>query len=83
VTYSLVITLEASKVVAAMDEATHELFVLAALDLPADPHGIGPLDHTEGAFTTRSLPLGSLGLIAYVIDETTATVTVFDIIWTG
>ena len=81
--YSLVVGIEATKVVAAMDDTASELFMLAVLDLPHDPHGLGRLDHTEGAFTTRSYALGAMGFITYVVNETTATVTVTDIIWTG
>jgi hypothetical protein len=83
VTYRLVIDLEAAKVVAEMDEMAHELFVLAALDLPDDPHRLGRVLQSEGAFTRCSYALGGLGLILYVIDEGMSTVTVTDIIWTG
>jgi hypothetical protein len=83
VTYRLVIDLEAAKVVAAMDDVASELFVLAALDLPDNPHQLGRFLQSEGAFTRCSFALGGMGLILYVIDEGTSTVTVTDIIWTG
>lgn len=66
-----------------MDEFTHEMFVFAMLSLPLDPHGVGSLVRPEGAFTTRTLPVGVHGLITYVVDETVATVTVTDITWLG
>lgn len=81
--YSLVITEEVSAVVAQMDEITHDLFVMAMLDLPVDPHGAGSLMKSEGAFATRGLPLGAHGLIVYVVDETTSTVTISDVVWLG
>jgi hypothetical protein len=85
VSYSLVITEEASEVVKSppMDEFTHEMFVLAMIDLPLDPHGVGTLVRSEGAFTTRTLAVGPYGLITYVVDETLATVTVVDVTWAG
>ena len=82
-TYRLVIGLEATKVVAEMDEIAGELFVLASLDLPNNPHQLGRVLQSEGAFTRCSYALGGMGLILYVIDEGTSTVTVTDIIWTG
>lgn len=82
-TYRLVIDLEAAKVVAQMDEIAHGLFLMAALDLPGDPHGLGRVLRAEGSTTRCSHALGSLGLILYVIDEESTTVTVTDIIWTG
>lgn len=81
--YGLVITEEVSAVVAQMDEVTHDLFVLAMLDLPVDPHGAGSLMKSEGAFTTRGLPLGAHGLIVYVVNETAATVTITSVVWLG
>lgn len=81
--YGLVITEEASSVVAQMDKATHELFVMAMIDLPADPHGMGSLMESEGAFTRRSLALGPHGLIIYVVNEATATVTITSVLWLG
>jgi hypothetical protein len=83
VSYGLVITVEASAVVAEMDEVTHDLFVMAMLDLPVDPHGMGSLMRSEGAFTTRGLPLGPHGLIVYVVNETAATVTITSVLWLG
>lgn len=82
-TYRLVLTVEASKIVAAMDEMAHDLFVLAALDLPRDPHGLGRVMKTEGGYTTRAFALGGLGMIVYDVDDATSTVAVTDIIWTG
>jgi len=79
----LVIDLEAAKVVAEMDDIASELFLLAALDLPNNPHQLGRVLQSEGAFTRYSFALGGLGLILYVVDEGTSTVTVTDIIWTG
>lgn len=81
--YGLIITEEASAVLVEMDEITHELFVLAMLGLQKDPHGLGVLDGSEGAFTTRTLPLGPLGMIAYVVNDALATVTVTDVLWLG
>jgi hypothetical protein len=83
VSYGLVITEEASSVVAQMDEITHDLFVLAMIDLPADPHGMGTMMESEGAFTQRSLALGPHGLIIYVVNEATATVTIISVLWLG
>lgn len=83
--YSLVITEEAAAVVKSppMDKFTHEMFVLAMIDLPLDPHGVGSLVRSEGAFTTRTVAVGAHGLITYVVDETSATVTVTDVTWLG
>lgn len=83
--YGLVITEEVSAMVKSppMDEFTHEMFVLAMIDLPLDPHGVGTLVRSEGAFTTRTLNAGPHGLITYVVDETTATVTIVDVTWLG
>jgi hypothetical protein len=83
VSYRLVIALEATKVVAAMDEMAHDLFVLACLDLPRDPHGLGRVMRVEGGYTTRAYALGGMGMIVYGVDDTTEMVTVTDIIWTG
>lgn len=66
-----------------MDEPTHAMFILAMIDLPFDPHGMGSLVRSEGAFTTRTLAVGTHGLITYVVDETSATVTVTDVTWLG
>lgn len=81
--YRLVLALEATKVVAVMDALAHERFVLACLDLPRDPHGTGRVMRIEGAFTTRALALGAMGMIVYVVDDSTSIVTVTDVIWTG
>lgn len=81
--YRLVLALEATKVVAVMDEIAHELFVLACLDLPRDPHGIGRVMRVGGAFTTRAFALGAMGMIVYVVDDAMSSVTVTDVIWTG
>lgn len=66
-----------------MDEFTHEMFILAMINLPVDPHGMGTLVRTEGAFTTRTVAVGPHGLITYVVDETLATVTITDVTWMG
>lgn len=81
--YRLVLAVEATKVVAAMDPTAHELFVLACLDLPRDPHGLGRVMRVDGGFTTRAHALGALGMIVYVVDESTTVVTVTDVIWIG
>jgi hypothetical protein len=83
VTYRLVIDIEATKIVAMMDEMAHELFVLACLDLPRDPHGMGRVMRAEGGYTTRAFALGGMGMIVYEVDDATEIVTVLDIIWTG
>ena len=82
-TYRLVLAVEATKIVAAMDEVAHELFILACLDLPRDPHGLGRVMDVEGGYTTRAYALGGMGMIVYEVDEATEVVTVFNIIWTG
>jgi hypothetical protein len=66
-----------------MDEFTHEMFILAMIELPLDPHGMGSLVRSEGAFTTRTLAVGTHGLITYVVDEVLARVTVTDVTWLG
>ncbi|WP_344655353.1 hypothetical protein [Catenulispora subtropica] len=66
-----------------MDEATHDLFILAALDLPNDPHGLGNLLNAEGPFSRRALALADIGFIVYVVDESRRTVTVSTFIWVG
>lgn len=66
-----------------MDELTHVMFILAMLELPLDPHKLGTPVRSEGAFTTRTLAVGSHGLVTYVIDETSATVTITDVTWLG
>lgn len=83
--YSLVITEEASAVVGspAVSKDAQQAFVLAMLDLPNDPHGIGSLVKSEGAFATRMLVVGAHGMIVYVVDETAATVTIVDVVWVG
>ena len=82
-TYRLVIGIEATKTVAAMDEIAHELFVLACLDLPRDPHGLGRVMRVDGGSTTRAAALGGMGMLVYEVDDATEVVTVTDIIWTG
>lgn len=82
-TYRLEIPEEAAKVLAVMDEVSHELFVLAMLDLPRDPHGLGHLVSAEGPFTRRAVALGNIGLIVYVVNDFSSTVTVSSIIWIG
>lgn len=81
--YQLVIDEEPSRIFAAMDETTHELFVLAALDLPRDPHGLGYAINSEGPFTRRGYTLGGMGMLVYVVNDTTMTVTIADVIWLG
>jgi hypothetical protein len=81
VTYRLVLDIEATKVVAAMDEIAHGLFVMACLDLPRDPHGLGRIMRTEGGYTTRAHALGSMGMIVYEVDDVTEVVTVLDVVW--
>jgi len=83
VRFSLRIEQEAAKIVAAMSDAAHDLFVLAMLDLPRDPHGLGRETSVDGARTTRAFALGSLGLIVYVVDDAMSTVDVVDVIWIG
>ncbi|NUP47635.1 MAG: hypothetical protein HOW97_10040 [Catenulispora sp.] len=82
-TYRLTLNEDATKTVAAMDARTHELFVLAALDLPRDPHLLGRVMQNTGAFTTRAHILGSMGFIVYDVDDISQTITVTRIIWTG
>lgn len=81
--YSLIVTVEASAAVAGMDETAHELFMLAMLDLAGDPHRMGRQLESEGAFTTRTFALGPLGMIVYVVNDATTTVTVTDVLWLG
>ncbi|ACU71806.1 hypothetical protein Caci_2897 [Catenulispora acidiphila DSM 44928] len=83
--YSLVITEEASAVVGspAMAKDIHQAFVLAMLELPNDPHGVGSSVKSEGAFVTRMLAVGPYGMIVYVVNETAATVTIVDVVWAG
>lgn len=83
--YSLVITEEISAMVKSppMDKFTHAMFIEAMINLPVDPHGVGSLVRSEGAFTTRTFSVGPHGLITYVVDETTATVTIVDVTWLG
>jgi len=85
VSYSLVITEEVSAMLKSppMDEFTHEMFVVAMIHLPLDPHGVGTLVRSEGAFTTRTVAVGSDGLITYVVDEVASRVTIVDVTWLG
>lgn len=66
-----------------MDEFTLEMFVLAMVNLPLDPHGMGSLVRSEGAFTTRTFAVGPRGLVTYVVDEALAAVTITDVTWLG
>lgn len=81
--YGLVISPEASAVIAAMDDALNELFVMACLDLQDDPHVMGRLSSTEGAFATRNYAVGGLGLIMFVVNDANRTITVTDVLWLG
>jgi hypothetical protein len=63
-----------------MDEASHELFVMAMLDLASDPHSRGHAISAEGSRTTRTLAMGALGLIVYIVDDAESAVEVADVI---
>jgi hypothetical protein len=69
-------------VLAAMDEATHELFVMALVDLGLDPHKGRAFGRKPGD-TERALPLGSHGLIVYALDEVEREVKVLTVLWIG
>lgn len=82
--YALDITERAAAVVAAMDNETHDRFVMAMLDLTADPHSQGDAIGTEGpTVTERAMALGASGLIVYTVDDSTVRVRVVNIIWLG
>ena len=81
--YSLIIGEEVAEVLAAMDDTTHELFMLAMLDIGANPHGYGRIIQTDGALIDRALDLASMGLIAYQVDDSAGVVRIASIIWVG
>jgi hypothetical protein len=64
-----------------MSEEAHDLMVLAMLDLPKDPHGMGPVIRVEGSRTTRTFVLGGVGMILYVVDDIAETVEIADVMW--
>jgi hypothetical protein len=80
VSYGLVMELAASEAVATLPDAPRELFVLACLDLTADPYSHGVVDQRRGAVTTLTRDLGGMGLIVYDVDEEAGVVTVKQII---
>ena len=81
--YRLVIDAAAAAVMASMDESTHGLFVMATLDLPGDPHGLGRVVGSTGAQTKRAHAIGAMGMIIYLVDDETEVVTVTDVAWLG
>jgi hypothetical protein len=83
VNYSVRILQQVTEALIALDKISHELFVLAMLDLATDPHSRGRAIETHGPRTTRTLTMGSLGLIVYIVDDAQATVEVADVLWLG
>lgn len=80
--YALDITERAAAVVAAMDDETHDQFVMAMLNLTTDPHSQGDAIGMEGpTVTERAMALGSSGLIVYTVDDSAVRVRIVNIIW--
>jgi hypothetical protein len=82
-TYGVRILQQVTEALIALDKTSHELFVLAMLDLASDPHSRGAAIEVHGPRTTRTLALGSLGMIVYVVDDSRAVVEVADVLWFG
>jgi hypothetical protein len=83
-TYGLIVDIEATKTLGLMeDETTHDLFVLAMLDLQTNPHGRGQVIGADGPHVRRAMAMGVHGLIIYVVNDAEATVNVMDVLWTG
>lgn len=79
--YGLIIEMAVTEAIATMSEMSHDLFVLACLEIGGDPRGQGDL--TEGPAGTVKLgawAVGSLGLIGYEVDEEAAVVTLTSVI---
>jgi hypothetical protein len=83
VNYGVRILQQVTEALVALDKTSHELFVLAMLDLATDPHGRGRAIEVHGSRTTRTLAMGSLGLIVYIVDDSQAVVEVADVLWLG
>jgi hypothetical protein len=83
VNYGLRILQQVAEALIALDKTSHELFVLAMLDLTTDPHSHGRPIEVHGPRTTRTLAMGSLGLIVYIVDDSQAVVEVADVLWLG
>jgi hypothetical protein len=82
--YGLIIDIEITKTLVLMDdETTHDLFVLAMLDLRTNPHGRGQVIGADGPHVRRAMALGVHGLIVYIVNDAESTVNVMDLIWTG
>jgi hypothetical protein len=81
--YSVRILEQATTALIRMDETSHELFLMAMLDLATDPHSRGHAIGSAGSRTTRTLAMGALGLIVYIVDDTESAVEVADVIWLG
>ncbi len=69
-------------VLAAMDDAAHEQFTMALIDLGLDPQRGRPFGPKPGD-PERALPVGPHGLVVYTLDEVERVVQVVSIIWTG
>ena len=82
--YGVIIDIEVTKTLGLMeDETTHDLFVLAMLDLRTNPHGRGQVVGSDGPHVRRAMALGVHGLIVYIVNDADSTVNVMDLIWTG
>ena len=82
--YNLVIDIEVTRTLGLMDaQTTHDLFVLAMLDLRSNPHDRGHVVGEDGPHVRRAMALGVHGLVVYVVNDNESTVNVLDLIWTG
>jgi hypothetical protein len=66
--YALVIDKAIAEIAATLPEDAHDLLMLACLDLPSNPYGLGRVLRHTGAVTTLTHDLGSM-LIVYDVDE--------------
>ena len=80
--YGVRILQQVTEALIALDKTSHELFVLAMLDLATDPHSRGKTIEVHGPRTTRTLTMGS-GMIVYIVDDSQAVVEVADVLWLG
>ncbi|WP_194909215.1 hypothetical protein [Catenulispora rubra] len=79
--YSLIIEIAVTEAIATMSEIAHDLFVMACLEIHADPRGQGELtDGTAGAIKLGAWAVGALGLIEYEVDEEAAVITLTSVI---
>ena len=79
--YNLIIEIAVTEAIGTMSEVAHDLFVMACLEIHADPRGQGELaDGKAGSIKSGVWAVGAMGLIEYEVDEDAAVITLTSVI---